>query len=179
MFCRKLHKNERNWTEEGAHPSHHLDPPMLITARKRSLRRLCFYTCQSVILFTEGCLPQCMMGYTPPPGSRHPLRKQTSPRSRHPPQEADTSPRSRLPPLLSPCWEIRATSRRYVSYWNAYLLALQLVFSLIVHEMISPVECSNSINVSSITIRGDIGLLRKTRMTHLFVYLSWERSPYL
>ena len=24
-----------------------------------------FYTCLSVILFTGGCLPQCMLGYTP------------------------------------------------------------------------------------------------------------------
>ena len=28
----------------------------IFTARKRSLRRLCFYTCLSVILFTGGCL---------------------------------------------------------------------------------------------------------------------------
>ena len=28
----------------------------IFTARKRSLRWLCFYTCQSVILFTGGCL---------------------------------------------------------------------------------------------------------------------------
>ena len=43
----------------------------IITARKRSLRRLCFYTCLSVILFTGGCLPQCMLGNTPTPGNRH------------------------------------------------------------------------------------------------------------
>ena len=61
----------------------------IITARKRSLRRFCFYTCLSVILFTGGCLPQCILGYTPPgkqtpPGSRHPG-------SRHP-LESDTHP---------------------------------------------------------------------------------------
>ena len=46
----------------------------IITARKRSLRRLCCYTCLSVILFTKGAgvsETQCMVGYTPP-GSRHP-----------------------------------------------------------------------------------------------------------
>ena len=47
-----------------------------ITAHKRSLRRLCFYTCLSVILFTRVCLPQCMLGCTPqsrrPPGADTP-----------------------------------------------------------------------------------------------------------
>ena len=55
------------------------------------------------------------------------------------------------------------------------LLTLQLVFLLSVHRVIASVDCSNSSNVSSIALRGDTGLLRKTRMTHLFVYLSWER----
>ena len=60
-----------------------------VTARKRSLRRLCFCTCLSVILFTGGGLPQCILGYTP---------------------------------RSSACWEIRTTSGRYASYWNAVLL---------------------------------------------------------
>ena len=34
----------------------------VITARKRSLRRLCFYTCQSVILFTEGWVSRPIPG---------------------------------------------------------------------------------------------------------------------
>ena len=62
---------------------------------KRSLRRLCFYKCLSV--HGGGCLPQCMLGYTP--------REQTT-------------------PLRSACWEIRATSGRYASYWNVYLYLL-------------------------------------------------------
>ena len=39
------------------------------------LRRLCFYTCLSVILFTGRGLPQCMLGYhtpRPAPLTRHP-----------------------------------------------------------------------------------------------------------
>ena len=49
----------------------------------------------SVILFTRGgCLPLYILGYSPP--------EQTPPRS-------------------SACWEIRATSLRYASYWNIYL----------------------------------------------------------
>ena len=89
-----------------------IDKPLLInslefvTARKRSLRRLCFYTCLSVILFKEGCLPQCMMGYIPPaPGSRRPpRRKQALPGKQTPsqeavtPWEADTLPGSSHPP---------------------------------------------------------------------------------
>ena len=92
-----------------------------------------------VILFTWGCLPQCMLGYhtpwsrhspgpdllgpdTPqdqtPPGSRNP------PRSRHPPGPdtlpGQTPPQSRHSPRRA-CWEIRSTRRRYASYWNAIL----------------------------------------------------------
>ena len=49
------------------------------------LRRLCFYTCLSVILFTGGvCLSACWN--TTQPGSRYP------PRSRHPSPGAGTSP---------------------------------------------------------------------------------------
>ena len=37
----------------------------------------------------------------------------------HPPSPG---PRSRLPPGSSACWEIRATSGWYASYWNVFLL---------------------------------------------------------
>ena len=50
----------------------------IFTARKRSLRRLCFYTCLSVILFTGGCLPH-------PPEQTSPPQGADTPRSRHPP----------------------------------------------------------------------------------------------
>ena len=49
-----------------------------------------------VILFTGGCLPQCMLGYTHPQ-SRHPLGADTPP-SRHPEQ----TPPSRHPPGADP-----------------------------------------------------------------------------
>ena len=75
----------------------------IIMARKRSLRRLCFYTYLSVILFTGGGGSASVHAriadpqeQTLPPGA------DTPPRSRHPPQEqnplgadppgADTSP---------------------------------------------------------------------------------------
>ena len=62
---------------------------------KRSLRRLCFYTCLSVILCTGGSV-SVHAGIADPP------REQTPP--------------------CSACWEIQPTSGRYASYWNAYLL---------------------------------------------------------
>ena len=37
-----------------------------------------------------------------------------------------TTPREQTPPLRSACWEIRSTSGRYASYWNAILFYLVL-----------------------------------------------------
>ena len=137
------------------------------TARKRSLRRLCFYTCLSFC--PQGGLPHCMLGYHTPwqgdplarrapwhghllagqtlPGKETPLARQTPParktpwqgdppgradpltprQGRHPPGKA--APLARRPSLAmrppsprSACWEIRSTSGRYASYWNAILL---------------------------------------------------------
>ena len=69
-----------------------------VTARKRSLRRLCFYTCLSVILFTGGG------GSASVHAGIHPAR-------------------SRDPQYMrSACSEIRTTSGRYASYWNAVFL---------------------------------------------------------
>ena len=68
-----------------------------------SLRRLCFYTRLSVILFTGGCLPSAYWD--------------TPPDQRQTPPGVDT-------PQSSACWEIRATSGQYASYWNAYLLVI-------------------------------------------------------
>ena len=59
----------------------------------------------SVILFTGGVLPQCMLGYHPqtpdPPWTPDPPGADT-------PREADSS--------------IQSMSGRYASYWNAFLL---------------------------------------------------------
>ena len=75
-----------------------------------------------------GCLPHCMLGYTHPPGPEadnhpdqtHPSGADTSP-GRHPPRPDPSPPGVDTPPR-SACWEIRATSGRYASYWNAYFL---------------------------------------------------------
>ena len=74
-----------------------------------------------VILFTGGCLPQCMLGHPPehtPPQSRHPPRADTPS-----PSGADTPP----PPGRA-CWEIRSTRGRYTSYWNVILLQVFFTF---------------------------------------------------
>ena len=58
----------------------------LITARKQSLRRLCFYTCLSFCSRGGGrCLPQCMLGYTLSQNQRQtpPRPEAYTPRSRH------------------------------------------------------------------------------------------------
>ena len=103
-----------------------------------------------VILFTGGCLPQCMLGYNSPeqthtPQEQTPPRADTPPEQTHPweqtPPRADTppgadTPQSRHPPEQTPpradppradtapnraCWEKRSTRGRYTSYWNAIL----------------------------------------------------------
>ena len=72
----------------------------------------------SVILFTGGCLPQCMVGYHPLPLSRHPPSRHTPP-SRHPPLEqtptwsrhqlgADTTLQEQTPPWSRPAPSPRA-----------------------------------------------------------------------
>ena len=62
----------------------------------------------------------------PPPARRPPLLgRQTGrpPLARQTPTpwQGDT-PRKGRPPLSSACWEIRSTSGRYSSYWNAILV---------------------------------------------------------
>ena len=59
-----------------------------------------------------------------PPG-RHPPEQTPPPsRSRHhsPWEQTPSPPGADTPPWSSACWEIRATSRQYASYWNGYLL---------------------------------------------------------
>ena len=131
----------------------------IFTTRKRSLRRLCFYTCLSFCPWEGGGLPQYMLGYHPPRPGTPPLRAvpldQAPPRAvpldqAPPPQSSPPgpgTPQSSPPrpgpppdqahtPRSSACWEIRSTSGRYASYWNATLWSLrtlcnneQIIFS--------------------------------------------------
>ena len=71
------------------------------------------------VIFSEACvknsvhggLPQCILGFHPPgpdpPGTRHP--------------PGPVTPLGPGTPLSRACWEIRSTSGRYASYWNAIL----------------------------------------------------------
>ena len=62
----------------------------------------------------------CRTRYTPQ-DQVHPLRSGTHPGTRY-------TPPDQVHPPKSACWEIRATSGRYASYWNAFLL---LIISLL------------------------------------------------
>ena len=64
-----------------------------------------------------GGLPQCKLRYHLLPAKETPLARQT------PPGQGDPPP-ARQTPLRSACWEIRSTSGRYTSYWNAILVHL-------------------------------------------------------
>ena len=53
-----------------------------------------------------------------PPDQVHPLRPGTPPDQVHP---QTRFPQDQVHPQSSACWEIQATSRWHVSYWNAFL----------------------------------------------------------
>ena len=75
----------------------------------------------SVILLTGGCLPQCMLRYTPP-RSRHPPWEQIPPWEQTPPRSRHT-PQTKYTPLEADSG-IRSMSGRYASYWNAFLFVM-------------------------------------------------------
>ena len=83
----------------------------IVTACKQSLRRLCFYTCLSVILFKGGMSASVHAGIHTPLGRHAPLG-QTPPPGRPAPQcmLGDTGNKG-----------------RYASYWNAYLFSIRTV----------------------------------------------------
>ena len=105
-----------------------------ITDRKRSLGQGNFFSsvCQEFCSRGESAsvhagipLPQTRhtLNQAPPPGPNptepgNPL-DQAPPGPGSPPDQA--APRTRHPLLRSACWEIRSTSGRYASYWNAIL----------------------------------------------------------
>ena len=109
----------------------------IFTARKRSLRRLCFYICLSVILFTSGGGE--VPGQVPPGRYTAPLPPGRStppagtPRIRYNPPGRYTPPAGTPPHpgRYTPPWQvhpppavhagIRSTSGRYASQWNAFL----------------------------------------------------------
>ena len=119
----------------------------IFTARIRSLQRLCFHRCLSM----GGCLPHCMLGYTPPgqtplgtparqthtPSQTHPLSRQSpwadTPGHTHTPRQTPPVHAGIHPPAQCmmgythhPSCAVHAriwsTSGCYTSHWNAFLL---------------------------------------------------------
>ena len=80
-----------------------------ITARKRCLGQ--------GNIFSSVCQEFCSQGESAWAGT---LQGRNTPLGRYTPW-AGTPPRQVHPPGSSACWEIRATSGRYASYWNAFL----------------------------------------------------------
>ena len=80
-----------NYLARGALAVHFQKLWVIITARKRSLRRLCFYTCLSFILFTAGVSGIRPPGRHPPVG-RHPAGPSTHPWADNPPGTKYTPP---------------------------------------------------------------------------------------
>ena len=123
---------------------------ILVTTCNEVGARLCFYTCGCHFVHGGGGLPQCMLGYHPPsPAADTPPKEQTPsspppPGSRHPPDSPweqtplPASPWEQTPPGSSACWEIRATSGRYASYWNAFLF--ENSFFLLMYFMFLPLS---------------------------------------
>ena len=121
---------------------------VIVTARKRSFRRLCFHRCLSVCPrggvsapLHAGIHPPRTRGRHPPPWDqrqtplgrhppgRHPWADTPHPGTRGRPPWADT-PLGRHPPGQTPPGQtppctvhagIRSTSGRYASHWNAFL----------------------------------------------------------
>ena len=85
----------------------------LFTVRKRSCGKVMFlHLSVSHSVHKGGCLPQCMLGYTPSPGQTPPPAWAGTPPGRHPPPPADVH-----------------CSGRYASYWNAFLFIIIIINS--------------------------------------------------
>ena len=95
----------------------------IFTARKRSLGQ--------GNIFSSVCQEFCSRGARKYLG-RYPPFEQVPPSGRYTPLWAGT------PPGSSACWEIWATSGRYASYWNAFLLRFKCIYKVIenIHEIL-------------------------------------------
>ena len=97
----------------------------IFTARKRSLGQGNIFGSTYQEFCLGGSLPQCMLRY--PPQEQTPPRPGT-PQDQAPPGNRHPPPRPGTPSLHSACWEIRSTSGRYTSYWNAILFVIKSEF---------------------------------------------------
>ena len=115
---------------------------------------------------------------TPPRTRYTPLGPGTPPGQVHPPpQGPGTPPRTTYPPC-SACWEIRATSGRYASYWNAFLSS-SLFACFIFHDELIQVPLNffkcQSFNFSLHIIHIVTSKLEGTSKGYLF----WRSRPFL
>ena len=99
-------------------------PPATKLGQGNIFRSMCQEFC------SQGGLPHCMLEYTPlPPKDQRqaPPLQSRLPWSRHclgAHTPGSTHPWEQILPQHSACWETRATSGRYASYWNAILFNL-------------------------------------------------------
>ena len=82
------------------------------------------------VIFSEACVKNSVhrgMGTWAgtPPWQVHPSPWQVHPAWAGTPTWAGTPPWQVPTPRVSVCWEIRATSGRYTSYWNVFLLTFK------------------------------------------------------
>ena len=114
------------------HPS-----PLLLSTTKLGQGIIFRSVCQEFCPWGGGCLPPTTPLGRHPPGQTPPW--QIPSLSRHP--LGQTSPRADTP-RSSACWEIRATSGPYTSYWNAYLSSNGL--ALMGDELMSAQKLANN-----------------------------------
>ena len=97
---------------------------MFITARNEVGARLYFH--RRVWFCSQGGSASVHAGIPPPPGPGTPPLDQAPPLwTRHPLDLAHTPP-DQAPPRSRAYWEIRSTSGRYASYWNAILVTTKI-----------------------------------------------------
>ena len=91
-----------------------------------------------------------------------PARPGTSPLPGNPPGPGNPPPRS------SACWEIRATSGRYASYWNAYFLN----FSTLVCTFFVTCSWAGLLPIELQPNRGGMGQIKLTNKIPVLITLT-------
>ena len=98
-----------------------------------------------------------------------------TPQEQPPPPRADTSPWSRYP-LRSACWEIRATTGRHASYWNAYLFLLNLEKKIFKNQPKQQVSFSTEVNRGMYLPISELIIMQRTASGRDYLTTSHARS---
>ena len=113
-----------------------------VTGRNEVVAKVIFLHL-SVILFTGGCLPQCMLGYHTPPGADNPPPQSRHPPSRHHPKQTPTleqtppeqTPQGAdTPPEQTPPWSRHPPGSRLQHTVNERSVRILLECILVVHR---------------------------------------------